>query len=69
MVPAAQQQGEDGPDDVGEDVEGVEVAAVGQEGLRDFGADAQAGGDGEEGQVDAAAAGGFDGPVEGYLGV
>jgi len=33
--------------------------------LHDFGADAEAGGDGEEGEVDAATAGGFEDPVEG----
>ena len=56
MVPAAEQQGEGGADDVGEDVEGVEVAAVGQQGLRYFAADAQPGRAGYEGQVYAAPA-------------
>lgn len=45
MVPAAGHQGETGADDVGEDVEGVEVAVVGQQGLQDFGADGEEAGD------------------------
>jgi hypothetical protein len=36
VVPATEKQGEGRAYDVGEDVEGVEVAAVGQEGLGDF---------------------------------
>ena len=35
--------------------------------MQDFGADAEACGDGEEGEVDAAAAGGLEDPVEGQL--
>lgn len=52
MVPAAERQRQAGPDDVGEDVEGVEVAVVGQEGLEDFGADGEEAGDYEQGEVD-----------------
>ena len=39
VVPAASREGEPGAYDVGEDVEGVEVAVVGEEGLQDFGGD------------------------------
>lgn len=52
VVPAAGREGETGADDVGEDVEGVEVAVVGQQGLEDFGADGEEAGDEEEGEVD-----------------
>jgi hypothetical protein len=52
VVPAAGREGETGADDVGEDVEGVEVAVVGQQGLEDFGADGEEASDEEEGEVD-----------------
>lgn len=68
MVPGAEGESEAGADDVGEDVEGVEVAVVGQERLQDLGADGQEAGYEEEGQVDEAAAGGLEDPVEGDLG-
>lgn len=46
MVPGADRERDSGPDYVCEDVEGIEVAAVGQQGLDDFGADGEAGGAG-----------------------
>lgn len=52
VVPAAGGERERGADDVGEDVEGVEVAVVGEEGLQDFGADCEEAGDYQQGQVD-----------------
>ena len=52
MVPAAGGEGEPGAQDVGEDVEGVEVAVVGEEGLEDFGGDGEEAGDEEQGEVD-----------------
>ena len=52
MVPAASREGEPGAYDVGEDVEGVEVAVVGEEGLQDFGEDCEEAGDEDEGEVD-----------------
>lgn len=67
MIPAAREQCKRGPDNIRENVEGIEVAAVGQEGLKDFGADAQSGGDDYEGDVYAASAGGFGDPVERHL--
>ena len=67
MIPTAEEQGEGGAYDVGEDVEGVEFAAIGEEGLQDLGADAETCCDGEEGDVDAASARGLEYPVECYL--
>jgi hypothetical protein len=67
VIPAAQQQATAGAEHVGEDVDGVEFAVAEQEGLEDFGSDRQAGCDGEEGEVDDAAAGEFQDPVEGEL--
>lgn len=49
MVPGAGCQGEAGAYYVGEDVEGVEVAVVGEEGLQDFGADGEEARDEEQG--------------------
>ena len=68
MIPTTYEERDCGAYDVGEDVEGVEVAAIfGDQGLDDFGADGEAGCAGEEGDVDAAASRGFEDPVEGYL--
>lgn len=52
VVPAASRKREPGAQDVGEDVEGVEVAVVGEEGLQDFGEDCEEAGDEDEGEVD-----------------
>lgn len=64
VVPAAQAQGAEGADDVGDDVVEVEDAAVGQEALQELGADAEAEGAHDEGEVQGAAAVGVDDPVE-----
>lgn len=64
MVPAAQADGAEAADEVGEDVEGVEWAVVGEDGLDELGADAEAEGADEEGQLQAAASGGVWDPVE-----
>lgn len=67
MVPAAGCESDGRAYDVGEDVEGVEVAAIGEECLNYFRADREARGADYEGEVDAAAARGFEDPVEGEL--
>lgn len=67
MVPATEEERQGRAYDIGEDVVGVEVAAVGEKGLDDFGADAEAGGAGQEGKVNDFAAGEFEDPVEGEL--
>lgn len=64
MVPGAEADAGEGADDVGDDVPDVEGAAVGEDGLEDFGADAEAGGADEKGEVEGAAAGGVDDPVK-----
>lgn len=64
MVPAAQADGAEAADEVGEDVEGVEGAVVGEDSLDELGADAEAEGADDEGQLQAAPAGGVWDPVE-----
>lgn len=64
MVPCAQPHCGEGTQDIGEDVVGVEVAAVREEGLEEFGPYAEETGADGEGEVDGAAAGGVEDPVE-----
>jgi hypothetical protein len=64
MVPTTQPDGAETPHHIREDVEEVETAAVVEEVLEDFRADAQSCGAGEEGKVHGAAAGGVWDPVE-----
>ena len=64
MVPAAEADSAETANDVGEEVERVEVAAVGENALDDFGADAEDQGADKKGQVEVAAAGGVEDPVE-----
>lgn len=64
MVPAAQADCAEAADEVGEDVEGVEWAVVGENGLDDLGADAEGEGADEQGQLQRTAAGGIRDPVE-----
>lgn len=65
VVPGAQADGGEGPHDVGDDVVEVEDAFVGDEALQDLGSDAEYEGADEEGDVEGAAAGGVEDPVEG----
>ncbi len=67
MIPAADCEGGEGADDVGEDVEGVEGALVGEEALDHFGADTERERYGDEGEVEGAAARAVNYPVEAYL--
>lgn len=64
MVPCAQRHAEQRAEHVGDDVEQVEFAAVGQQALEDFGAEAEAEGADEEGQVESASSRRVDHPVE-----
>lgn len=65
MVQRAQAQRGERPREVGDDVEEVEVAAVGQEALQELGADAEGERADDEGEVEGAAAVGVEDPVEG----
>lgn len=65
MVPAAEPDRAQAADHVGQDVEGVERAAVGEEGLHDLGPQAQDERADQQGQLQGAAArGGVGDPVE-----
>lgn len=64
MIPRADPHGDQAPEDIGEDVVRVEVAAVREEGLQEFAADAEEGGADGEGEVEGAAARGVEDPVE-----
>lgn len=64
VVPAAEADGADAADDVGQEVEGIEGAAIGQQTLDDLGTNAQDERADDEGQVQGATAGGVGDPVE-----
>lgn len=64
MIPRTQPHGRQTPEDIGEDVVGVEVATVWEEGLQEFGSDAEEGGADGESEVEGAAARGVEDPVE-----
>lgn len=65
MVPSAQADGAEAADDIGEEVEEVEGAAVREEALDDLGADAEDEGADDEAQVQRTPARGVGDPVEG----
>jgi len=67
MIPTTGQQRKGASDDIGKDVEGIKVAAVGQKRLDDFGADGESGSADQQGQVNNAATGHLKDPVEGKL--
>lgn len=64
MVPAAQADGAQAADEVGDEVEGVEGAVVGKEALNDLGADAEDESTDDQRELETAAAGCIRGPVE-----
>lgn len=64
MVPAANGQCSQAADNISDDVIKVKVAAVGQETLQEFGADAQAKSADDEGKVKGASAIGVGDPIE-----
>ena len=64
MIPRTHPHGQQTPEDIGQDVERVEVAAVREEGLQEFAADAEEGGADGESEVERAAARGVEDPVE-----
>lgn len=65
MIPAAQTNGAEAADHVGEDIEWVKISVVRQESLNDFRADTEAECTDDQSQVESAPAGGVQDPVEG----
>jgi hypothetical protein len=65
VIPAAQTNGAEATDHVGEDIEWVKSSVVRQESLNDFRADTEAECADDQSQVESAPAGGVQDPVEG----
>lgn len=65
VIPAAQTNGAEAADHIGEDIKWVKFSTIRQESLDDFRADTEAEGADNQSQVESASAGGVQDPVEG----
>ena len=65
MIPRADPQRGPAAYDIGYDVENVELAPVGQEGLQELRGDAEEGGDEKKSDIESAPARGVEDPIEG----